>query len=175
MRADEYLQIEDGDRRYELVDGVVVRSPSPTPRHQAVLFELIAQIGAFLKANPIGIALPEVDVRLAGDLVYRPDLVFFRAERVERGWQRIDKAPDLVVEIVSPDYRSYDRETKKSDYERFGVGEYWLIDPDRDELAFFVLEGGQYVGVRVSGERFDSRVIRGFTLDLAAVRTTFDA
>lgn len=174
MSADKYRALEDDGFRYELINGVVILSPSPTPRHQSVLFEVSTQLGVFLHAHAIGRAYPETDVRLDDDLVYRPDIVFLRAERVRDNWECISAAPDLMVEIISPEYRAFDTETKKSDYERFGVAEYWLIDPDRDEMKFYRLEAGKYREVGVEGEHFSSEVIVGFQLDLSALRRSFE-
>ena len=174
MSADGYRALEDDGFRYELINGVVILSPSPTPRHQSVLFEVSTQLGVFLHAHAIGRAYPETDVRLDDDLVYRPDIVFLRAERVRDNWECISVPPDLVVEIVSPQYRAFDTETKKSDYERFGVAEYWLIDPDRDEIKFYRLEDGKYREVGPTGDRFASEVIAGFELDLPALRRSFE-
>src|SRR5574337_313180 len=94
MSAEEYEALPDDGFQYELVDGVIVMSPSPTPQHQSVLAEILYQIKAHLRVNPVGLALPETDVRLGRDLVYRPEIVYLRAERVRENWQRIRTAPD---------------------------------------------------------------------------------
>lgn len=178
MDAEAFFQLPDDGRRYELVDGVVVMSPSPTPRHQMVMMEVAGQLWAYLREHPCGTAVPEVDVGLGegprgGDLVYRPELVFFRRERLPEVPERLVGAPDLVVEIISPDSRRMDTETKKDDYERCGVGEYWLIDPSRRSMTFYRLKDGRFVEVPVKGDRFASEVVEGFSLDLTRVRETF--
>ncbi len=173
MSADEYLSLEDDGFKYELLDGVVIVSPSPTPQHQQVLAEILFQLKAFLRDHAVGNVYPETDVRLDDKLVYRPELVFVRAERVAANWQRIREAPDVIVEVVSPSTRRYDLETKKPDYERYGVGEYWLVDPERDSMTFFRLEDGRFVKAKTAQDRYESRVIAGFALDLAAVRKSF--
>ena len=173
MTADEYLALEDDGRKYELVNGVVVVSPSPTTKHQQVMGEILYQVMAFLRANPLGSVYAETDVRMAGDLVYRPELVFIRAERVRANWPRISEPPDLVVEVVSPESRRYDAETKRSDYERYGVREYWLIDPDLEAMTFLRLDGSAYVPIQPQGDELASAVLPGFKLDLKAVRASF--
>ena len=65
-------------------------------------------------------------------------------------------APDLAVEIVSPQSRRYDSETKRADYERFGVLEYWLIDPQRGSFTFLRLASGRYAEVAAEGDLFRS-------------------
>src|SRR5262245_9747673 len=78
MSAQQYQRLRDDGNRYELIDGVVIMSPSATPRHQNVAKEIVLQIGTYLRRHPIGVVLAEVDVylglsRTGGDLVYRPD------------------------------------------------------------------------------------------------------
>ena len=173
MSAEAYLTLDDDGFRYDLINGVVVMSPGPTPRHQSILFEVSTQLGVFLRQHAVGRAYPETDVRLANDLVYRPDIVFIRAERVRDNWERICEPPDVAIEIVSPDRRPFDTETKKADYERFAVSEYWLIDPERNEMRFYRIAGGAYVEVAPAADRFHSEAIPGFELDLPAVRRSF--
>lgn len=171
MTADEYLALpEDLLFRYELVDGVVFMSPSPTFDHQRIGAEVVAQIVQFLRKNPIGEVAYEVDVRLGDHLVYRPDVVFLRSDKAAKCGRAITEVPDLVVEIVSPDSRSYDSRTKRADYEEAGVGEYWLIDPDRETFQFFVLEQGTFRESPASGDIYRSSVLPGFALDLASIR-----
>lgn len=178
MTADEYLALPPDGERYELVEGVVVMSPSPVLRHQAVSGEVFFQLQAYLRANPVGFAFFEVDVHLGRgvggrDLVFRPDLVFVRRERfgVLPDW--VTGAPDVVCEVVSPGYRRYDRETKRTEYERHGVAEYWLVDPERATIDLWRLDGGRYADVTPAGDAYASAAIPGFVLDLAAVRAHF--
>lgn len=178
MTAEEYAALPECDGWYELIDGVVCMSPSPLPLHQRIAARLTGQIIAFLDAHPVGEAFVEVDVFLGegprgGDLVYRPDIVFIRQSRLPRGMERITGAPDLVVEIISNTSRRYDHETKKSDYERCGVPEYWIIDPYRKELAFYLLRQGRYVLAPAQGDQFGSEAIPGFSLDLNRLRKSF--
>jgi len=178
MAADEFFQIPDDGYNYELIDGIVMMTPSPTPKHQAVLMEIATQIALYLRTNPVGQALPEIDVHLGeglagGDLVYRPELVFMRSERLPQIEDKIVGAPDLVVEIISRGSRRFDSETKKRDYEHFGVREYWLIDPERQSMTFYRLEGDRFAETPPTGDGFSCQVIPGFTLDLARVRKAF--
>ena len=180
VSAEEYLALPDDGYRYELVEGVVVMSPSPTLRQQAVVAEILAQIMMYLREHPVGHVFPESDVHLGtglrgGDLVYRPDLVFVRAERLPRTPdETLRGPPDLVVEVVSPGSRRYDAETKRQDYERLGVREYWLVDPERGAMTFLRLVGGRFVEPPADGETFASEAVPGFALDLVRVRKSFN-
>ena len=178
MTAEEYFQLEDDGFKYELVDGVIVMAPAPTPGHQGVAMEIISQIAWFLRDHPVGKLLHETDVQLGPErggakLVYRPEVVFFRKERVAGMKERLVGAPDLVVEVISPRSRRMDSETKKDDYERAGVHEYWMIDPQRQAMTFYRLDAGRFVESRPTGDRLASEAVPGFSLDLARVRESF--
>jgi Uma2 family endonuclease len=173
MTAEDYFRLPDDRYRYELLDGVITLSPSPSPKQQRVMVKIVKQLEAFAELHPVGNVYAELEIKLEEKIVYRPEIVFIRAERVLENWDRIRTAPDLVVEILSPESRRYDRETKRGDYERFGVREYWMIDPDDETFTFLRLEGGKYVEVAPEADRFASQAVPGFVLDLAAVRRSF--
>jgi Uma2 family endonuclease len=175
MTADAYLALEDDGYRYELVDGVICMSPSPSRLHQRIVTEIIRQIGNHLLHKPIGEVIVEVDVRLTDDLVYRPDVIFLSTAKAAMCRDRITVIPDLIVEVVSPDSRRYDHETKKQDYESCGVREYWLLDPDKREFVFYCLEGGRFVEAAAAQHTFASKVISEFELDLDRLRDLFAA
>lgn len=174
MTVDEYARLEDDGFRYELIDGVVVLSPIPSLPHQEIVLELSRQLANFLCENRVGAAASDVDVHLTDKLCYRPDMVFIRAERRDPNWVHVEDVPDMVCEIISPSYRQYDAQTKRGDYERFGVREYWLIDPEQDAMTFYRLgEDGKYAEAAIDGEQFRSEAVPGFALDLKALRKSF--
>jgi Uma2 family endonuclease len=61
-----------------------------------------------------------------------------------------------------------------NDYEAYGVGEYWIIVPEQKSMTFYRLESGKFVESKTTGDRYESRVLAGFALDLLAIRTLFD-
>lgn len=175
MSAEEFYALGETQERYELIDGVVCMSPSPYPVHGTVIAEIAAQLVAFLKTHPIGRVFVEIDVylgksRRGGDLVYRPDLLVLRSEQVAANFKRIVEPPAVVVEVISESSRRQDREGKKGDYERFGVPEYWVIDPEAGTMSFFRLHQGRYVDVPPDGDTYRCEVLTGFELDLSALR-----
>ena len=173
MTAKEYLALPQDGFKYELIDGVVCMSPSANFRHQTIQGRIVGQIDAYLLGNPIGKVAPEADVRLGPDLVYRPDVVFVRSDKAVRCGAAVTEVPDLVVEIISPESRSYDSKTKRGDYEATGVGEYWLIDPEQKSFRFLVLRDGAFVEAVPTGDRYAAHVLPGFELDLDLVRRLF--
>lgn len=176
LSADSYLALADDGYRYELIDGVVIMSPSPTPLHQAVMLEIAYQIKAFLRSSPIGRVLVETDVVLMRradetDLVYRPELVFYRQTGGRHQIpKRLEGPPDLVVEVLSPATRNLDLKTKREDYEVAGVTEYWVVDPNAKSLLFLRMLNGKYEEVGPDGDSFASEAIPGFRLNITDVK-----
>lgn len=178
MTADEYFALGETRERYELVDGVVLMSPSATPRHQRLIGLIQHMIASFLDKNPVGEVFVELDVHLGTghsgrDLVYRPDLFFLTMDKAHRLSDRATEPPDLIVEIVSPSSRRFDHETKKDDYERAGVAEYWIIDPEHAQCLFYRLSDTGFVAAPLGPHFYESQVLAGFKLDLNRVRAAF--
>ena len=168
-----------GPDRVELIDGTVYdMRPAPSRRHQAVSGELFKQIAVFLTdrpcrvyAAPFDVRLPDAGSGLADDTttsVVQPDISVFCSEK-----QLDDKGakgpPDLVVEILSPSTSSKDSIVKRDLYERHGVAEYWIVDPETRSLYQFVLDNGRYAEPRelVTGMALASQSLPGvqFTVD----------
>lgn len=148
-------------------------SPSRASWHQKVIREILFQIAAFIDSHPLGEVVSDVDVKLRPDLVYRPDVVFRSAAKVAGIGERVTEVPDLVVEVISPESRSYDSQTKRGDYEAAGVSEFWLIDPKRQALRFFVPDSGGYREAAAVGDRYASKVLMAFQLDLGRIQRLF--
>jgi len=130
--ADDYRALpEGGHPRYQLVEGELIVSPSPSWLHQKILLNLFRILDAHLGKQPIGeIAIAPVDVYLTEHDVLQPDLLFISKERShlirEDG---VHGAPDLVIEILSPSNAQLDKTRKRIIYAAGGVRELWLVDP----------------------------------------------
>lgn len=136
---------EDG-RRYELVDGTVYVSDPPSPLHQAV----VGRLGATLRrAAPSGVEVVPgpVDFEAGRSTIVAPDLVV--VPLAETSGTRLHVPPLLVVEVMSPSSRRYDRVQKLATYDAGGVDDYWVVDPNpRDpSLLVFGRRGGALVQV----------------------------
>lgn len=178
LTADEYFALPNDGGRYELIDGVVQMSPSPNLQHQDVVAEFFRQLSAHVYAHKLGKSWVETDAHLGpsprgGDLVYRPDLMFIRAERARALRQRVQIPPDLVVEVVLPDSGHLDYSTKREDYERAGVGEYWIIDPYALAMTFLRLKDGRFVEAPSGPDFYESETVTGLRLELAPIRALF--
>jgi len=128
-------------RRYELIDGVIVVTPSPSRRHQRVARGVQAQLSN-LSEQLIGLFAP-LDVDLASDTTVQPDLLV--VDRTEFDDEARPVRPLLVVEILSPSTSRIDQLLKRERYERASVPSYWIIDPAGPSVTVCELRDGQYV------------------------------
>jgi Uma2 family endonuclease len=164
---------ESGARRTELVDGELVVSPAASSRHQRICTKLGLAIGVFLRGRNLGEFFSSpVHVILDEHVHYEPDLCFVATERLGIIAENyITGPPDLIIEVVSESNRSHDTVVKFNDYKRYGVKEYWLVDPRENHIRVFLLEGSTYrtLGIYAPGDRVQSRIFAGLDLDPAAV------
>ncbi|MBI3723281.1 Uma2 family endonuclease [bacterium] len=133
----DYLSLDD-DRRYELIDGELVLSPSPFAIHQIIVMNLLRVFIAFQdRRKRLGrVFAGPIDVFLKGahedpEHVLVPDVIFLRRKnraRLERNG--VHGVPDLVVEVLSSD-KARDRVRKRRIYANAGLPELWLVDPEK--------------------------------------------
>ena len=139
-------RMPDDGRQYELYDGEVRVVPSPTNRHQVVLKNLVALLMEYEKQNGGRLLFAPSDVVFTQYNVIQPDLLYFSEAR--RHLVQLDKPtdvpPDLTVEVMSPGTAAHDRGRKQAMCARFGVREYWIVDPLGETIEIFVLEGHAY-------------------------------
>ena len=150
----ELEQWPDDGRRYELYDGEVVVVPSPFPRHQRVAMHIGEFLTEYERATdgivfdvPIDIVFSEFDV-------VQPDVVFFRKERrhLIHMWEATRVPPDLAVEVLSRSTERRDRGRKMELLARFGVPEYWIVDPVGNRLEIYTLGDSGYALAGSYGE-----------------------
>ena len=138
----DYLLLPEQDRR-ELIGGdFYFMPPSPNFSHQSISRNLGKLLWDFVMANNIGVVVSApMDVVFSDFDVVQPDILFISNEKRSIITEtNISGAPDLVVEILSPSTADRDRELKLSLYTRFGVNEYWIVDPENNTVQ--VLELG---------------------------------
>lgn len=130
----------------QLINNQIIMSPAPTTSHQRILGKIYNQLSKFIEENSLGETfLAPCDVYLNRRNAFQPDILFVAKENLhmikERG---VFGAPDLIVEILSPETWRYDKEDKKDEYERSGVKEYWMVDPLSKETEGFILFNNEY-------------------------------
>jgi Uma2 family endonuclease len=168
---EDLLRTPRDGRKYELVDGQIRVSPAGS-RHGRVCVRLATRLDAFVEKGQLGYVFDSsTGFRLPGGNVRVPDVSFvargrFRDEHVPEGFG--DLAPDLVVEVLSPDDRSREILDKVGDYLQAGVPLVWVIDPKRRTAAVYrSLTGVRTVG---PGDALDGEdVVPGFRCALAEV------
>ncbi len=171
LTAADWLAFPDDGQRYEVVDGELYVTPPPATRHQVVCSELGFLLQLHLRASRLGQLIHgPVGVRSADDVVVEPDLVVVLAAntgRIRKEW--VLAPPDLVVEVLSPGTARRDLVVKRELYERGGVAEYWVVDPEANQVEVLVLEGGRYRTLATFGraETLRSALLPGLELPLA--------
>jgi Uma2 family endonuclease len=163
---------EDG-RRYELYDGEVFVVPAPLLRHQIAQLRLVEMLDAYAKERG-GIAAPSpIDIVFSDYDVLQPDVIYFRPERAHLvDLDRVIRhPPDLCVEVLSPSTEATDRGKKMQMFARYGVSEYWIVNPHEASIEVYELEQGGYVlRLTASGENaVMSRSLPGFSFTAKSV------
>jgi len=135
--VDDYLGLGE-ESWYQLINGELIMSPSPSLRHQIILKKIHRILEEFSETvNALSLFAP-IDIYFDNKNVFQPDALLISKDRKhilsERG---LEGAPDLIVEILSPSNSKYDRYEKREKYHQFGVREYWLVDPSNDSIEVF--------------------------------------
>ena len=146
----DYEALPNDGRRYEIHDGELSVTPSPSFDHQLISSRLYVHVAKWVEAHPGGVVLyAPLDVILSDrpdeTSIVQPDILYVAADRMARTSRRgIEGAPTLAVEILSPSTRTIDRVTKTRLYARYDVPFLWLVDPDARTIEAFVLQDGRY-------------------------------
>lgn len=165
-------QERPGDR-HELIDGELFVTPSPAPAHQIVSANIAYALMHHVRENTLGAVLhAPTDIRLTPDNVLIPDIMFISRERLHIiGPKTIDAAPDLVVESLSPGTRRRDMDVKRNLYARFGVQEYWIVDPKAQTVVVLALTGDRYDPLTIGEDGVvHSHVLPELRLTIAQIR-----
>lgn len=169
---DEYFSLPEG-APYQLIAGELVMTLSPIPLHQSISLELSLQFVVFVKKKQLGyVFAAPLDVSIDEENVFQPDILFIRKENENIiGKTMIEGAPDLVVEILSPSTAYYDLRKKFRVYEKSGVREYWIVDPERQSVEVYTGKNGKFSlqsEVEGSGEA-QSEIISGFSVPINTI------
>ena len=137
---EDYVRLTVEGESFEFIDGKQFVNPHPTVWHQIVSQNLASLLRLHVRGQELGVLLhPPVDVVFADDTVLQPDLAVLLDEHRDRIREAgIFGAPDFVIEILLPSTASRDRHDKLEVYARYGVREYWLVDPERQRIEIFV-------------------------------------
>jgi Uma2 family endonuclease len=172
-RAADYWQLPEGEP-VELLKGRFVVSPSPNMLHQTIVGILFEILRAAAKKSEAKAVLSPMDVILSSDTILQPDLLYIAKSRRNIIKQRVEGPPDLVIEIVSGTSRR-DRIEKLDLYARYGVAEYWIVDPQTQLIEFLVNESGRFVVQSPANDRYQSPRLPEIELQLTAFWKEVDA
>ncbi|MBP7397238.1 MAG: Uma2 family endonuclease [Flavobacterium sp.] len=144
--------------RVELIKGFIRKmSPAPSRKHQTISYNLTLSIGKFFQNHPCSVFVAPFDVRLPiasskkDNTVVQPDLCIICDENKldDKG---CNGAPDLIVEILSPNNSKHDVDTKFNLYQESGVKEYWIVEPEERFVLVYTLQNEEYIGLKPFSE-----------------------
>ncbi len=159
----DYLTWPD-EERWELIGGIAHNmTPAPNTKHQRILSELSRIIGNALHGKKCTLFVAPTDVILSETDVVQPD-VFVVCDPKKITDKNIQGAPELIIEILSPSTSKKDRWDKKNLYEKYGILEYILVDPDGQYVERYLLEKSGHYG---RGEAIDAQT----TMTLKSIST----
>ncbi|MBI4603851.1 MAG: Uma2 family endonuclease [Planctomycetes bacterium] len=167
--VDEYLALDAG-RHVEYSHGRLEFLPMPDEEHQEIVFFLVKALKAYAsKAGGKALMAP-FPVQLWKEKFREPDVVYMRAQNLRRCKERYWEGADLAMEVVSESNREHDTNTKRAEYAKARIAEYWLLDPGEGTLTVLKLVGTKYVrhGEFVRGQVACSARLPGFKVDVKA-------
>jgi len=170
---EEYLAL-DGNYLVEFDDGFIEVLPMPTTSHQLIVMYLHGLLHAFVSRRGLGMALfAALRVRLWPGKFREPDVIFMLKKHARRIGEEFWEGADLVMEVVSGDAedRRRDLVTKRQEYAKAGIPEYWIVDPQEGRITVLRLSGNRYTvqGVYSKGQAASSVLLRGFVVDVKEV------
>ncbi|MBC8182128.1 Uma2 family endonuclease [candidate division KSB1 bacterium] len=177
LTYEDYKTFPDNDGiRKEIIEGELFMTPAPNTKHQSVSRELSFLLVSFIKSTNIGkIFVAPYDVKFSHINVFQPDIVFVLQDNYEIITDiNINGAPDLVIEILSPSTKANDRIFKKQIYEKFGVKEYWIVDPENETVEIWVLKNHKFILDSKAGksQTFKSQILKGLEINLSEIFNT---
>ena len=160
-------------KRYEIINGELIMPPAPNTIHARISKRIYKKLLQYSQDELIGeIFYSPIDVVLEDTNVVQPDLLFIFKERshiVKE--ENIKGAPDFVIEILSPSTAYYDLIEKKETYARFGIKEYWIVDPKKERIDIFLNKENEFE----LKQRLDqkgvakSEVLKGFQVEVKEI------
>lgn len=170
---EEYLRL-DTNRLIEFSDGYIEVLPMPTMLHQRIAKFLFKQLDAFVCDHGLGeVMFAPLPVKFRPKLFREPDIIYLDCDRLAAmGDLKYPNGADLVFEVVSEgdDARERDYESKRALYAEYGVAEYWIVDPDQQQITVLCLDESTNVfrehGVFKLGQRASSKLLDGFTVQV---------
>ncbi|MFB3920508.1 MAG: Uma2 family endonuclease [Terriglobia bacterium] len=170
LTYEDYCLLPSDGKRYEIIDGELFVTPSPRRPHQKVVSNLVYYLNEFVKKQGSGEVYPApFDVVFSRFDVVEPDILYVSRDRSNVLTEKnVQGAPDLVVEVLSESTAEIDRTTKLKLYARYGVLEYWIVDPEACTAEIYRRSGGGFdlVEKLQPSDALTSPLLPGFGLEL---------
>ena len=170
---DDYKNLPNDGKRYEIIEGELIMAPSPKTKHQEIVLNVATNLRNFVNKNNLGsVFIAPLDVILSAINVVQPDILFISRERESIITEdNIQGAPDLIIEVASPFSAKFDRTIKKKLYYAYGVKEYWIADPEKETIDVFVwtIDGYECRGTFSKSDQLRSSLLKTFNLNLETV------
>jgi Uma2 family endonuclease len=175
LTYDDFVHFPNDGKRHELIDGEHYVTPSPAIRHQSIVGAVFFLVATYLEQHPIGrVFLSPLDVVMSDNDVVEPDLLYVSNERADTlAGIHVRGAPDLVIEVASKGTRKRDATIKRRLYERAGVTEYWIVDPETEAVRVYRREvegfGRAIELLREADEMLTTPLLPGLDLPLSRI------
>jgi Uma2 family endonuclease len=151
LTRDDLETMPDDGHRYELLDGILIVSPAPRPRHQEAVASLLVVLRQAAPRDLLVLTAP-LDVALTNDTVLQPDVLV--ARRSDFSERDLPTTPLLAIEVLSPHTRRFDLLLKRDRLQTAGCPSYWVVDVDEPSIIAWQLVDGVYVEVgRAAGSQ----------------------
>lgn len=164
----EYLAL-DTNHLVEFSQGYVEFLPMPTLSHQLIALFLYKALDSLVSAARLGrVLVAAYKVKLWEGKYREPDVIFVKREHLSRMGEQFSLGADLVIEVVSDQGRPRDLEIKRQEYAQAGIPEYWIVDPQLEQITVLALEGSTYTvhGEYPRGADATSRLLPGFKVNV---------
>ncbi len=173
LTYEDFMKIPYDGKQYELYKGDLFMVPAPSIRHQDIVVKLDRNLGVFVEKNNLGkLFVAPCDVVFSDNEIVKPDIIYISNKNLSIIKElNIQGVPDFLIEIISPTTSYNDKKIKKQIYEKYGVEEYWIIDPVNETLEVFVLEKGKYKldDIYSKNDKVKVKSIEGLEVDLKRV------
>jgi Uma2 family endonuclease len=167
-----FYKTVDENRKMEFINGEIVFQSPVKREHNAATGNIYKLLDTYVTQHDLGwVGIEKILVSLTRN-DYEPGVCFWVSEKAagfEVGQMQFP-APDLVVEVLSPSTAKIDRSTKFDDYEAHGVGEYWLVDAEKNVVEQYVLTDGRYdLRAKSADGTLHSAALPGFVILMQAI------
>ncbi len=169
---EDYLRTHE-TKRYELIEGELIMTPSPAPSHQRISRKIEFILETFVTENNLGeVFYAPCDVYLDNENVVQPDILFISKDRLHIiGEKNIQGALDLVIEIISENSAYRDMVQKKKLYAKSGAKEYWIVIPEEELIEIHLLRENIYHlgNTYRKNHALESPTLSGFKLNIQEI------